>query len=210
MKNFFSVLWIFLIVASCGERERKVYQESGHEPDSNAVRLNNKAVRFISNAMHGYDSLSNALYDSAMIYLNRALEIDSLYLTAYSNKAQVLRRKGELEQSLEVLSKVQNIKPDFAEVITEQGFILEKMGRMELADQKYRQALKAYEKRLENDPENDKVKSDIAFLYIFLEDKNSAIDEIQSLVLENPESEQLKMMEGVIKNFDRKKFIEQY
>ncbi|ELR68598.1 O-linked GlcNAc transferase [Fulvivirga imtechensis AK7] len=203
-----------LIIASCSDQERKTEQAESsvntHQPDSNAVKLNNKAVKFIGDAAHTYDSLSGFLYDSALMYLNQALEIDSLYLIAYSNKSQVLRRKGKLEESLEALNKVQNIKPNFAEVITEQGFILEKMGRMELAHQKYSQALKAYEKRLENDPKNDKVLSDIAFLYIFLEDENAALDEIRDLILKNPESEQLKMMEGVIKDFDREKFIEEY
>ena len=91
-----------------------------------------------------------------------------------------------------------------------QGFLLEKTGSLELADEKYRQSLKAYQRRLEDDPENDKVQSDIAFLYIFLENENIAIDEIQNFIRKNPESEQLKMMEGVIKNFDREKFIKEY
>src|SRR5690606_8047859 len=107
-------------------------------------------------------------------------------------------------------NQVEIIKPDFAEVLMGQGFLLEKMGKMELAEQKYRQALKAYEKRLEDDPESDKVRSDIAFLYIFLEDKNRALDEIRDLIIKNPESEQLRMIEGVIKDFDRKKFIAEY
>ena len=81
---------------------------------------------------------------------------------------------------------------------------------MELADRKYRQALKAYEERLDKNPMNDKVQSDISFLYIFLEDKKAAMDEIQKLIVENPNSEQLKMMESVIKDFDREKFIEEY
>ena len=68
------------------------------------------------------------------------------------------------------------------------------MGKKKLAEQKYRQAFEVYDRWLENDPENDKVQSDIAFVYIFLEDKDKAIGEIQSLILENPESEQLKMM----------------
>lgn len=203
-----------VIVFSCNDREKKNQQSISmltYKPDSNALKLNNKAARLIGNAGHTIDdSLRSLLYDSAVVYLSQAIEIDSLYLLAYTNKAQALQRKGSLQQALEVLYKVQIIKPDFAEAIMGQGFLLEKTGNMKLADEKYRQALKAYEKRLENDPKSDKVLSDIAFLYIFLEDQNGALDEIRDLILKNPDSEQLKMMEGVIKDFDRTKFIQEY
>lgn len=208
------LLLLIVVVLSCNDREKKNQQSIGmltYKPDSNALQLNNKASRLMGDA--GYtvdDSLRNLLYDSAVIYLSHAIEIDSLYLLAYTSKAQALQRKGSLSQALEVLYKVQIIKPDLAEAIMGQGFLLEKMGNMELADEKYRQALKAYEKRLENDPKSDKVLSDIAFLYIFLEDRNRALDEIRDLILKNPDSEQLKMMEGVIKDFDRTKFIQEY
>ena len=209
----YALFFIVLVIASCSDREQKSNQSESsisYKPDSAALALNNKAVKLMGDAAHTYDSLSGMLYDSAIMYLDRAIDIDSLYLLAYTNKAQALQRKGSFEESLQVLRQVETIKPDFAEVITAQGFILEKMGRMEFADQKYEQALKAYQERLKKDPKNDKVQSDIAFLYIFLEDKNAALDEIRNSVLENPGSEQLKMMERVIKDFDRKKFIEEY
>jgi len=204
---------IALLAASCIKRDKKsdhVESIFTFKPDSIALKLNNRAVLLISDAAHTYDTLKSVLYDSAITYLNQAIEIDSLYLLAYTNKAQALQRKGSLKEALEVLNQVEIIKPDFAEVIMGQGFLLEKMGNMELAHTKYKQALEASVKRLNDETKKIKAQSDIAFLYVFLEDQNKAIDEIQNLILENPESEQLKMMEGVIKNFDRKKFIEEY
>ncbi len=205
---------IILVISSCSDAEKKSKQVDSankHQPDSNAVRLNNKAISFIGkvSSFNG-DSLNNLLYDSALIYYNQAIELDSLYLMAYTNKARVLQRRGLLEPALEILYKVQTIRPNFAEVIMGQGFLYEKMGSLELADKKYREALEAFENRLEDDPENDKAQSDIAFLYIFLENENIAIDEIQSFIRKNPESEQLKMTEGIINNFDREKFIKEY
>lgn len=204
---------IALLVASCIERDKKsdhVESIFAYKPDSIALKLNNRAVLLIGDAAHTYDTLKSVLYDSAITYLNQAIEIDSSYLLAYTNKAQALQRKGSLEEAVEVLSKAEMIKPDFAEVLMGQGFLLEKMGKVELADKKYGQALKAYEKRLDDETRKIKAQSDIAFLYVFLEDKNKAIDEIQNLVLENPDNDELKAMEGFIKGFDRKKFIEEY
>ncbi|PZV77588.1 hypothetical protein CLV31_12056 [Algoriphagus aquaeductus] len=209
-KALFSIV---LIIFSCCSQENRLNQSeinSINIADSIAIELNNKAISLMSDASHGYDSLSSILYDSALVYLDQAIEIDSLYLLAYTNKSQVLRRKGELEGALEVLKKVETKKQDFAEVITAQGFILEKMGKLELAKLKYKEALEVYEKRLEMNPKNDKVQSDIAFLYIFFEDKSSALDKILQLIIENPTSEQLKIMESVIKDFDKEKFIEEF
>jgi tetratricopeptide (TPR) repeat protein len=213
--NKLLLLLVLVVIASCSDRERKRQQgnsASTHQPDSNAVKLSNKAVKLIGMlSAFNDDSLNAILYDSALFYLDRSIETDSLYLMAYTNKAQVFQRRGSLEKALEVLRKVETMKPDFAEVIMGQGFILEKMGKIESANQKYWQALKAYEKRLEDNPSNSvKIQSDIALLYIFLEDQNRALDEIRNLILENPENEELKAMEGYIKNFDRKKFLEEY
>ena len=95
---------IVLVIASCsdGEREAKQIDSANkHRPDLNAVKLNNKAISFIGkvSAFNG-DSLNNLLYDSALIYYNQAIELDSLYLMAYTNKARVLQRRGLLEPAL--------------------------------------------------------------------------------------------------------------
>lgn len=200
-----------MVFFACGDQDTESYQKkSEHQPDSIAVNLNNKAVGFMSDAAHTYDSLRGYLYDSALFYLNKSLEVDSLYLTAYSNKSQVLRSKGQLGQSLEILKKIESIKPGFAEVIMEQGFTLEKMGKTKSAINKYNQALEAYKIRLEETSDPVKVKMDMAFVYIFLEGKNKGLDELQYLILEYPDNERLKAMEGYFEGFNREEFIKSY
>jgi tetratricopeptide (TPR) repeat protein len=140
---------IAVFVTSCMERGKKsdhVDSIFEYKPDSIALVLNNRAVRLISDAAHTYDTLKNVMYDSAITYLNQAIEIDSLYLLAYTNKAQALQQKGSLKEALVVLNQVEGIKPDFAEVILAQGFLLEKMGKLERANEKYGQALNTMKK----------------------------------------------------------------
>ncbi len=184
--------------------------EIEHKPDSMALSFNNKAVRLMSKVWPGNDSLNSVLYDSALYYLDQGIEIDSLFTSLYINKSKVLQKKGLLEEAVSILDTVLKIRPDFAEVIMEQGFLFEKMGRVKLANEKYKLVLSAYEKRLGDNPMSIKTRADIAFLYLFLEDRNRAIDEIQNLILENPKNEDLKATEELIKNFDRKRFIEEY
>ena len=213
MRERILILLVVLATVSCKERESRSPSDKSsvtYQPDSNAVRLNNSAVDLIGQVSLYNDSLNGVLYDSALAYLDKAIGIDSLYWNAYSNKVQVLLRQGQFGKSLEVLDELQSIKSDFAEAIMAQGFILEKMGRNEGAIDKYKQALDVYKKRLKNDPGNLWAQSDIAFLYLFLEDKNRAIDEIQNLILENPNDKRLKTMERVIKDFNREKFIAEY
>ncbi len=206
-----SILLIYFAIISCGNHEKQTLRDvDKYLPDSSAVKLNNKAVKLIGKISSLEDSLNFILFDSAIIYLDQAIRIDSLYLMAYTNKSQLFRKMGLLEKSLEVLNTVQKIKPGFAEVIVGQGFLLEKLGKGDLAFEKYKQALEAYRIRLRDDPTNIKIQSDIAFIYIFLEDQNRGIDEIQNLILEYPDNQELKAMEVFIKGFDREKFIEEY
>ncbi|HEY9044500.1 MAG TPA: hypothetical protein VIN08_01330 [Ohtaekwangia sp.] len=206
------ILSVFILIA-CGDRDKTSNQTTrieAYKPNSVALKLNNKASGLIGDAGHTYDSLKNQLYDSAIIYLDKAIEIDSLYVLAYINKAQALQRKGSFEKAIGVLSRVQRIKPDFPEILISQGFLLEKIGKIVSAEQQYNKALKAYEERLKSNPKDEKTKSDIAFLYVFLKDKNAALDEIRNYLLENPESAQLKTTERYINALDRKTFINEY
>lgn len=201
---------IVIMCASCGGKavDDRI-SVVRYKPDSMALFYNNKAAVLMGEAGIPDDSIDTQLYDSAVIYLDRSIEIDSLYLLAYFNKSQALRRKGELDKALQVLKEIESIRLDGA-VIAAQGFVLERMGEMELAEAKYKDALSIYENRLEDDPENEKIHSDIAFIHIFLEDKSVALEEIQDLILNYPNSKQLKMMEEAIEDFDRKEFIDAY
>jgi len=211
MKNILILMLLLLTIISCHKQDKNVLA-TAHITDSIALKLNRDAIRHMHKiSAVNNDSINNLIYDSSLTLLNHAIEIDSLFLTAYINKAQVLQRKKLYNEALEVLSKVQKIRPEMAEIIMGQGFILEKIGKPQLAEEKYKQSLRSYEKRLESDGTNEvNTKSDIAFLYIFLEDKNKAINEIQNLILENPSNEVLKGKEEIIRNFDRAKFIKEY
>ena len=210
----FLKLAIFLLLLSCVGRQNKVPIVDGtslQQPDSMALILNNKGVYLMGQALMTDDSvIKKVLYDSALIYLEDAIREDSQYVLAYTNKSQVLRKIGNLKASLEPLEMARTIDRDLAEVIMAQGFTLEKMGDMELAMQKYREALVAFEKRLHDRPNDIKVQLDIAFLYIFLEDQNKAVDEVENLIIEKPDMDDLKEFERYVKEFDRKKFIEGY
>lgn len=200
---------IFLLFFGCSLK-KELEQKIEHKPDSIAVAFNSKAVNYLSKVIDVDDSLWNSYYDSSLVYLCKAIELDSLYLNAYTNKAQVLVKIGLLTEALETLSKAEKIRPNFAEVIMGQGFIFEKMGDLKEAQKKYKEALQAYSSRLEIDSLKDNTKMDIAFLYIFLEDKRRAIDEIHDLILSDPKNKMYYEFEDMIEGFDREKFIKEY
>ncbi len=210
MKHRIAILLLSALTCGCDQENNTEEVDDVYQPNPEALELNNKAVNFIGNAAHSYDSIKGSFYDSALIYLNEALQVDSLYITAYTNKAQVLRNKGQLKESIDVLEKVESIKPGFVEVIMGQGLVYEKMGNMSQAHKKYNEALEAYKARLEDNPDPVKVKLDIAFLYIFLEDKHRGMNELEFLKDEYPDDQQIIAMEGYLKGFNKEEFIKTY
>ena len=125
------VLMCMTAVLSCTKTP-----ELSHTPDSVSLSINNRAVVYVGKAIHGPDSLKVMYYDSAIELLDIAILRDSLYVDAYSQKANVLKRKGLLDESFAVLDQALAVNPNFAMLLMMQGFILEKKGEMNLANSK--------------------------------------------------------------------------
>ncbi len=179
--------------------------------DTLAVISNNKGARLLGRlSKFNSDSMNHTIFDSALIYLNRAIEIDRNYLVAHANKATLFRKMGLLRQSLAVLHRMEELYADDPGIVMEQAFTLEKTGQLDSAQGRYWHALELLEKKLDREPFNVKIKSDIAFLYIFLENKNYALMEIQALVSKYPDDPNLRQIQVYISDFDRQKFIEEY
>jgi len=210
MKTPIALLVLLLLVNCKGTGNRKTDKLLSYSINPLAVEFNNKGISVLDGIWPHQDSINNLLYDSALFYFNKAVSIDSLYILAHTNKADVLRRRGELHEALTVLNLVEKIDPSLAEAIMAQGFLLEKMDNYGLSQNKYKKALSVFENRLEEDPSFSKIKADIAFVYLFTEGKDRAMNEIENAILEAPESRDLIGMKNIIQSFDRKKFIAEY
>ena len=109
------------------------------------------------------------------------------------------------------MSELSSINPEHVEAISGQGFIFEKLGKLDSADQYYEIAAKKYEKFLKVDPDNFAFRYNYAFILLFINKKNDALSEMEKI--ENRSSlnkEQTKLMRESLENFNREEFIKNF
>lgn len=93
-------------------------QEKKHVYNPKAIKLNNKALQFIK--------VQN--FDSALIYLDKAIKIDTTYYVAYGNKSHIYYTLKDLKQALLEAQREIIAKPDLAEAWTFAGMLNDKRG----------------------------------------------------------------------------------
>ena len=190
------------------------YIASETEFNPRAIKLNNKAIELYSyvggEPVSMHDSL---MLDSALVLLNNAIKLDAQYYLAYANKAMILASYKLYTQAIETLNYIIKIRPNYVEGIANQGFLYEKMGDLTKANEKYKEAIEAYLKRL-NDPykimDGVAVQADIAFMLLFVDGKDKALQLIDTIIARNPDNKTAKFMKGNITAFNREDFISNF
>lgn len=146
--------------------------------------------------------------EKALAHLNKALEINRKNDAAYTNKVTILCTLGRYREALKVLKEATHIQENFAEGYSYQGFIYERLGKMDTARIMYRSAIEAYNKRLKKrDNINDKINR--AFMLFFVKGKEAALKELNHIIKNNPDNKFAHNMKFAFENFDREEFIEQ-
>lgn len=168
--------------------------------------LNNKAMDKYAKIMFKPLHESKPELIEILEMLNQAIEIDNDYVLAYTNKANVLVKLQRYDDAIKVLEKASNLKDDYAEVISIQGFYYEKIGKLALAENKYNEALIAYDNRIKK---SNKIEDLVAraFLLAFTENKQTALEEINQLQKEHPKNKLIINMKHTIEYFDRSTYI---
>lgn len=212
-----NIILIAFAILSCGE-SRISDQENSIEyrlnaPDSlsrqQAVAYNDSAVNLIMEVVPFEDSKNNVLYNRALCFLDLAIDADSLYQLAYSNKVDVLRKLGRHKDAIKLLERLTEIFDEYAEAYASRGFLYEKIGKIDSASMMYSMALELYNKRIIEEPENINNRINLAFILLFTNSKKDALFEIQE-VIEGTNSQEAADFKLVIESFDRSEFISEY
>jgi len=136
MRKLSPLVLIFacLTLTQCNSQEKK----TAYNPE--AIQLNNKAI--------GFFRIQN--YDSALVYLDKAINIDSTYYTAYSNKCEVYCALKDFQKALIESQKAVAVKPDLAEGWTFTGMLYDKTGDAADALKCYRKSIELFDERISN------------------------------------------------------------
>ncbi|KAG8200806.1 hypothetical protein JTE90_006387 [Oedothorax gibbosus] len=147
----------------------------------------------------GRDLLTQGLYDDALSHYHAAVEADPYNYLTYYTRATVYMAIGKIASAIKDLTKVIELKPDFAAARLQRGNILLKQGKLD-------EAHIDYEMVLRTDPMNqeahrsysiiDPIKRDIETAYIMVADHNyqAAVDLLTQLLQDVPWDTKLREM----------------
>lgn len=211
MKNFDLLLLAFLFgVFSCNSQEKaeksSVVQDSVVVYDSMAIALNNKAMGMFFQ-MQEDDSIQNV----AKGYLEKSIQLDSNFYMAYANLATLLIKQEKRDSAIQVLQTIIDKKPYQAEGLSMQGFIYDRLEKFDSADLKYRQALEAYDNRIEAYEDNVNARVNKVFLIMLLLGQETGFREVEAVLEKYPDdSFALMMKDEIIPYFSREEFLSSY
>jgi tetratricopeptide (TPR) repeat protein len=203
------ILIIFLIsfIFSCRG------QDSGNlkniSIDSLALDYNNQGVKLLARSNQIGEN-KNQLLDSALFLFDKGIELDKNFIALYINKSQVLRKKSQFTEAIEVLDIVLRIKPNYPEVIMGKGFLFEKLNMKEDAAKSYIEARDFFLEQSMSNPNSVTIKCNSIFALYFVEGKVKALEQIDKLIVEYPESSEAFQFKTMLEEFDRQEFINEY
>jgi len=132
---------ITLLLFSCKALDKKA------DIDPLAISYNNRAAKH----------LQAENYDSALVLINKALDVDSNYIVGYANKISIYMKLKDYKNALIISDKALKIDPDYAEGYLEAGTICDIMGDSTRAFDYYKKGIVYYDKRISNPKDQKKL-----------------------------------------------------
>lgn len=196
MFKFFTLSVILLLLISCSEQKK----HEGQGPyDPKAIELNNRAVVLINQYKN----------DSALLLLDKAIDIDQSYYMPHSNKVTIYVSQADYKKALRESELSIEKRPDLAEGWTMSGLLNEKLGDTIKAQQYYQKSIDLFEARISDPKKKDQIvanKLSKALSLILIGKEKEGKEELNKLKQENPDN---FMIDQFLK-INRKEFISQF
>jgi len=200
-----SIIFLFIFMISACDSE-KLQSETKPNVDSLAIQLSMSATErfgeYIFGRIDSPDSLELSLNE-----LDRAIEIEPNLYELYTAKVNILLALDRNEQAIQVSKEVLVIKPDLVEAMAFIGFINQKIGENEIAQEWYQKAITGYNQRIEEERFVINSKINKAFLLLFTEDEVAAMKAFEKVKQEYPKNSEVEFMEQFITNIDKEQFL---
>lgn len=147
--------------------------------------------------------------DVALLYLDRAIELNSVVVTAYQNKYNIVASFGRYREALKLMQKINSLSENFAYGYLSQGLIYEKLNNLDSANYCYKKAYDLYTLSIKIKPDiNDLIHRVIVLELI--NQKDLASKELDRIILKYPDNKFAKAFKvEFINKFDRGKFIDE-
>jgi tetratricopeptide (TPR) repeat protein len=211
-KNFMTIsttLWALLLIScSSPEQYKNAVSSEEHvlEFDTLAIKLNNQAIELSTQSPSSDSALA-----LAKRLLIRSIGLDDDYYLAYVSLASILIKEDKRDSALYVLDRIIEKKKNYAEGISMQGYIYDRMGMLDSAKIKYIKAIAAYDNILKKNERNVNARVNKAFLVMLVYGEKAGYDEINLVLKEYPNNSSALMMKNdFFPTFDKEDFLESY
>ena len=144
-----------------------------------------------------------AYIESSKILL-KAISLDPKNVNLYENIVKTYFKINYFTQAISMLKKIQLLDSNNIEAISAEGFILERIGEKENANEKYKIALEKYENKANKDYG---VLINESLLIMLLNGKDAALKHLQIIKNKYP-NENVLLYESNFKKFNRSSFIQ--
>jgi tetratricopeptide (TPR) repeat protein len=188
-KLAFTLLLILVVINSCSQKL----------PPKKAINLNNMGVKCLMEFPTNDKTL-----DSAIIFFNQALQLDSTYVIAYMNLTTAYNRKHNYKNEMLILNKVIGLHYGSPQVILTKGMLFERMNNVDSAKQCYQTADIKLQKKLIKNPNDVGLIEELIFLKAIANGKDAAIAETNEQIKKHPDlTSKLTGQYSFYKYFDR-------
>lgn len=180
------IILLSILTVSCTPQTDKKNQQE-------AIDLNNQAIKIMSENP-----------DSALILIDKAIEIDKNNYLFYSNKANVYIARKDYAKAIISVEKAVEIKPDLAESDLFLGMLYDITNQTEKAKKQYENAILLFDNRLKKqDKYEQSNRMNRAVTLLLLGQIEQGKKELKKLLTENPEDPVLQYLQ----DFNKEKFL---
>lgn len=173
-----------------------------------AIDMHDKAMR---NAIEINPSDTNVIKES-IAQIDKAIWLYRHNYLFYASKAELLCQLKDYHAAITELDKIYRFQPDYAEGYDYQGFIYDKLGLTDSANNCYKKAIDAQETRISkysSDKEKVKLaKISIAFDRWLLNGQEFGKNELIELRKSYPDDIAVTMFDSTLRTFDRAAYVD--
>ncbi|MGD9992550.1 MAG: tetratricopeptide repeat protein [Salinivirgaceae bacterium] len=218
MRNVFSIILFFLIASilfSCSNKknneERKLVSVSDEtisevSSEERSVELSNSASKIFTRIGIPNTREDSLMMKKALTYLDEAIELDSLNMSARVNKKNIFVALSEYQSVITVLKGIQLIDTANYYNYMLEGFAYIKLDSIDEADFAFKKALSIFDKVVQ-EPLTEEQQLKKILLITILDGEEEGIIQLDNAIAKAG-SKKLRMFKNIIEDFDINYFID--
>ncbi len=191
-----SIILIALFLENCTAKSKL---------NNHCKALNDSAVQILTDVNQGKKKIM--MLDSAIKLLDLAIQCDSNYFIALSNKAHILSFMNKYYETIKVINRLLVLTNNDPGIIQYKGVIYEKMNQLDSARSQYDFAEKTYIKTLQKYPDSLPILGNYLFLIVIKDGKDSALRKYNELDAKFSNNPNWLFYHEMIVNFNRKEYF---